>query len=63
MIGPPEEPCLCGSGRAHGHCCAHRNGHPLHERAVAVPQGRSLPPAAGHGAGRPRDRRGPYPGG
>jgi tetratricopeptide (TPR) repeat protein len=33
MIGAPEEPCLCGSGRAHRHCCAHRNGHPLHERA------------------------------
>ncbi|MGH8884106.1 MAG: YecA family protein [Egibacteraceae bacterium] len=33
VIGPLKEPCLCGSGRAHGHCCAHRNGHPLHERA------------------------------
>ncbi|MGH8902339.1 MAG: hypothetical protein ACRDYA_11820 [Egibacteraceae bacterium] len=32
--GAPEEPCACGSGRAHGHCCAHRNGHPLYERAA-----------------------------
>ncbi|MGH8896051.1 MAG: hypothetical protein ACRDZ4_03265 [Egibacteraceae bacterium] len=30
--GAAEEPCLCGSGRTHGLCCAHRNGHPLHER-------------------------------
>lgn len=27
------EPCPCGSGRAHGVCCAHRNGHPCHTRA------------------------------
>lgn len=27
------EPCPCGSGRTHGLCCAHRNGHPLHQRA------------------------------
>lgn len=32
--GAPEEPCACGSGRAHAHCCAHRNGHPLYERAA-----------------------------
>jgi hypothetical protein len=32
-IAEPEEPCPCGSGRAHGHCCMHRNGHPLYERA------------------------------
>lgn len=32
-IGAPGEPCPCGSGRTHGLCCAHRNGHPLHERA------------------------------
>ncbi|MGH8903543.1 MAG: hypothetical protein ACRDYA_18205 [Egibacteraceae bacterium] len=31
--GVPEEPCPCESGRAHRLCCAHRNGHPLHERA------------------------------
>jgi len=31
--GVPGQPCPCGSGRAHEHCCAHRNGHPLHERA------------------------------
>jgi hypothetical protein len=30
--GAPEEPCPCGSGRTHGLCCAHRNGHPLCER-------------------------------
>ncbi|MGH8899093.1 MAG: SEC-C domain-containing protein [Egibacteraceae bacterium] len=28
-----EEQCPCGSGRTHGHCCAQRNGYPLHERA------------------------------
>jgi hypothetical protein len=27
------QPCPCGSGRAHGICCAPRNGHPLHTRA------------------------------
>jgi tetratricopeptide (TPR) repeat protein len=27
------EPCPCGSGRTHGVCCAHRNGHPCHTRA------------------------------
>lgn len=26
-------PCPCGSGRTHGVCCAHRNGHPCHTRA------------------------------
>jgi hypothetical protein len=30
--GAPEEPCPCGSGRIQELCCAHRNGHPLHER-------------------------------
>jgi hypothetical protein len=29
----PRQPCPCGSGRVHEHCCAHRNGHPLYERA------------------------------
>ncbi|MGH8900999.1 MAG: SEC-C domain-containing protein [Egibacteraceae bacterium] len=32
-IAALDEQCPCGSGRAHGHCCAHRNGHPLYERA------------------------------
>jgi tetratricopeptide (TPR) repeat protein len=28
-----DAPCPCGSGRIHGVCCAHRNGHPCHTRA------------------------------
>jgi hypothetical protein len=29
----PQEPCPCGSARPYAHCCTHRNGHLLHERA------------------------------
>lgn len=32
-VAPRSAPCPCGSGRTHGLCCAHRNGHPCHTRA------------------------------